>query len=644
MPRLFHLLSAVAVIVPLQSSRQPTIKRYHNLYDDNMSGRELTNILDFGIGTLNFLQQGQRYMNQKIPDMVPQFGAAYDFVVIGAGTAGATIAARLSEIHQVEVLLIEAGSTENFLMDIPLFGYMLQLSNDINWKYQTKSSNKYCLGMNDNRCNWPGGKVMGGSSVLNYMIATRGGAEDYDRWAKMGNEGWAYKNVLKYFKKLETIDIPELQSDTIYHGTKGPLHISYPLYHTPLAEAFLKAGKELGYPLLDYNGKNTIGFSYVQATMINGTRMSSNRAYLHPARNRRNLHVTHESRVKKILIDRHTNRAIGVEFIKHRRIISVFASKEVILCAGAVGSPQLLMLSGIGPAKHLSELGINIVRDLPVGENLMDHVAFGGLTWTVDEPVSIRIADMINPTHPFMRDFLMSQSGPITIPGGCEALAFIDTKHSTELHGLPDIELLFTGSGLKGDMILPIIMGLNNRMHQIWNKYTSTYGWTILPMLLKPKSRGRIRLLANNINVKPEIVPNYFDNPEDVKTMIDGIKAAISIGQTKAMKMFGSQLLNDTFPGCENYEYDSYDYWECAMRTATLTIYHYTGTCKMGPKGDPTAVVDPRLKVIGIQGLRVADGSIMPEIISAHTNIPIYMIAEKLADMVKEDWGYLNKS
>jgi len=308
-------------------------------------------------------------MNNEVPDMVPQQGAMYDFVVIGAGTAGATIAARLSEIHQVKVLLIEAGSKENFLMDIPLIVHMLQLSNDINWKYQTKSSNKYCLGMEGNRCNWLRGKVMDSSSMLNYMIATS--AEDYDRWAKMGNEGWAYKDVLKYFKKLETIDIPELQSDNIYHGTKGPLHISYPLFRTPLAKAFLDAGKELGYPLLDYNGKNIIGFSYLQTTMVNGTRMSSNRAYLHPARNRRNLHVTRESMVKKVLINRHTNRAIGVEFIKHRQITRVFASKEIILCAGAIGSSQLLMLSGIRLVKHLSELGINVIRDLPVDENLM---------------------------------------------------------------------------------------------------------------------------------------------------------------------------------------------------------------------------------------------------------------------------------
>ncbi|XP_012542669.2 glucose dehydrogenase [FAD, quinone] [Monomorium pharaonis] len=643
-PTLFYLLSAVVVIVPLQSGGQLSPKRYRSIYGNDIGGHELENILELGFGALNFVQQGQRYMSQEISDTIPQFGAVYDFIVVGAGTAGATIAARLSEIHQVKILLIEAGSNENLLMDIPLLVHMLQLSNDINWKYRTKSSDRYCLGMNNKRCNWPRGKVTGGSSVLNYMIATRGGAEDYDRWAQMGNEGWAYKDVLKYFKKLETINIPELQSDNIYHGTQGPLFISYPSFHTLLAEAFLKAGEELGYPLLDYNGKNMIGFSYVQSTTVNGTRMSSNKAYLHPARNRRNLHLTRESMVRKVLIDRRTNRAIGVEFIKHNQIIHVFASKEVILCAGAIGTPQLLMLSGIGPAKHLSELGIDIVQDSPVGENLMDHVSFGGLTWTVDEPVSIKMFDVINPVNPYIRDFLTRRSGPLTVPGACEALAFIDTKNLKNRDGLPDIELLFIGGGFKGDLVVPIVMGFNNQMRQMWSKYNNNHGWTILPMLLKPKSRGQIKLLANDINVKPEIIANYFDDPEDVKTMIAGIRAAISIGQTKTMQIFGSRLLNDTLPGCENYKYDSDDYWECAVRTASVTIYHYSGTCKMGSRKDPTAVVDPRLKVIGVQGLRVADGSIMPEIISAHTNIPVYMIAEKLADMVKEDWKYLNKS
>ncbi|XP_011861343.1 PREDICTED: glucose dehydrogenase [FAD, quinone]-like [Vollenhovia emeryi] len=643
-PRHFYLLSAIAAIVPLQSGGQLSPEKSRSVYGDGVSGHELTNIFGLGIGALNFLQQGQRDTNQQIPDAVPEFGAVYDFVVIGAGTAGATTAARLSEIREVEVLLIEAGSDENLLMDIPILAHMLQLSNDINWKYRTKSSDRYCLGMTNNRCNCPRGKVMGGSSVLNYMIATRGGAEDYDRWAEMGNEGWAYKDVLEYFKKLETIDIPELQSDATYHGSKGPLHISYPVFRTPLAEAFLEAGKELEYPLLDYNGKNMIGFSYLQSTIANGSRLSSNRAYLQPARDRQNLHVTRKSTVRKVLIDRRTNRAIGVEFVKHGRIIHVFVRKEVILCAGAIGSPQLLMLSGIGPVKQLKELGISVIRDLPVGENLMDHVGFGGLTWTVNDPISLKLLNLINPAFPYIRDYMLKRSGPLTVPGACEALAFIDTKDPEKRNGLPDIELLFIGGAFKGDVIFPIVMGFNDQMSQIWNKYINNYGWTIIPMLLRPKSRGRIRLLANDVNVKPEIVPNYFDDPEDVETMIAGIKAAISVGQTKAMQTFDSRLSNDTFPGCEKYDYDSHAYWECAVRTASITIYHFSGTCKMGPRGDPTAVVDPRLKVIGVKGLRVADSSIMPDIVSAHINMPIYMIAEKLADMIKEEWGYLAKS
>ncbi|KAL6421989.1 hypothetical protein ACFW04_010829 [Cataglyphis niger] len=635
---LIHLFNIIIIIVSIQADKQSSPKRNSNPYgDENILN--ISNTLEIKFGILNLLEKGKYYLNQEIPDMTPEFEDVYDFVVIGAGTAGATIAARLSEIPQVKILLIEAGSNENILMDIPLTVGLLQLSNDINWKYRTKPSNKYCLGMDNNSCNWPRGKVMGGSSVLNYMIASRGGAEDYDRWAEMGNEGWAYKDILKYFKKLETIDIPELQSDTIYHGTKGPLHISYPLFHTPLAEAFLKAGKELKYPLVDYNGKDMIGFSYLQSTIMNGIRMSSNRAYLYPIHNRKNLHVTRHSMVRKVLIDRRTNRAIGVEFIKYGRVISVLASKEVILCAGAIGSPQLLMLSGIGPAEHLTKLGIDVIRNAPVGENLMDHVAFGGLTWIVNASISIKLHDVFNPAYPFLADFLNRQSGPFTIPGGSEALAFINTKDLEKRTGLPDIELLFIGGCVKGDLFFPILTGFNTQMKQIWNKYLYKYGWTIMPILLRPKSRGRIRLLANDVNVKPEIVPNYFDDMEDVKTMIAGIKAAIKIGQTKAMQMFDSQFSNDTIPGCENYIYDSFAYWDCMIRTIPFTIYHYSGTCKMGPKNDPTAVVDPKLKVIDIQGLRVADASIMPDIISGHLNIPVYMIAEKLADMIKEEWG-----
>jgi len=551
----------------------------------------LSNALQFSSGFLQFLDQNQYYMN-KVKNITPRLNAEYDFIVIGAGTAGIMTAVRLSEIPNIKVLLIEAGSHENLYMDIPLITPIFQFT-DINWNYRSKPSDTYCLGMKDKRCNLPRGKVLGGSSVLNYMIASRGIPEDYDRWAEMGNEGWAYKDVLKYFKKLETINIPGLQ-DTTYHGIHGPIHIST-TYHTTLGKTFIKAIQELGYPLIDYNNGHKIGFSYLQTTIMNGTRMSSNRAYLHPAQNRHNLHVMIRSTARKVLIDRKTNRAIGVEYDKNNKIKYVFAKKEVILCAGAIGSPQLLMLSGIGPSKDLSELGIDVFWDAPVGENLMDHIGFFGLTWLLEAPLGIS-SRFLNPTQPDLKEFFINRSGVFTIPGACEVLGFINTKHPRNHSALPDIELLFSSRAFRSSVIMQLVTGLNDQICQAWSKYIFYNGWNIQPILMKPKSRGRIRLLANDVNIHPEIELNYFSDPDDIKSMIDGIRTAIKISQTETMQALHTQFLND-MPGCEKHEYDSNDYWECAIRTLSSTFYHISGTCKMGLKEDPTAVVDPKLKV-----------------------------------------------
>ncbi|XP_001602364.1 glucose dehydrogenase [FAD, quinone] [Nasonia vitripennis] len=641
MARSLLMFSSVLALIVFATAYRRSGLVYRNLYgfvEDQTPVREALQRL--AAGARSFLQEGENFLSSQLKDSTPRYNQEYDFVVIGAGTAGATVAGRLSEMEDQTILLIEAGPNENLLMDIPLIVNYLQFSNDLNWKYQTETSKTYCQGMTNRKCNWPRGKVMGGSSVLNYMIATRGNPLDYDAWAEMGNEGWSYDELLPYFKKLEDIGINELKYDRELHNVDGPVHITYPPYHTPLAESFLEAGLEMGYPIIDYNANQDIGFSYIQATLKNGTRVSTNRAYLYPANRRKNLFVTRLSHVNKILIDPVTKRAYGVDYTKLGMNLRVRARKEIILCAGSIGSAQILMLSGVGPADHLNEMKINIIQDAPVGENLMDHIAYGGLVFLVDQPVSITSA-VTDPIKPYLRDFLNTRLGPYTIPGGCEALAFLDVDNSESLHGFPNMELLFIAASLVSDTSFHNNVGIS---HEYWTKMFARvaghHSWTIFPMLMRPNSRGRILLRNKDPHSKPKIFANYLDDPEDVRIMIKGIRAAIEVSRTKSMRRFNSQFYDFIVPGCEDYEYDSDEYWECALRTFTFTIYHHSGTCKMAPENDPTGVVNPRLQVKGIQGLRVADASIMPMIMTGHTNVPVIMIGEKLADMVKEDWGY----
>ncbi|KOC71126.1 Glucose dehydrogenase [acceptor] [Habropoda laboriosa] len=481
-------------------------------------------------------------------------------------------------------------------MDIPLLTSFLQAVDDINWKYETEPSDNYCTGMQGKRCKWPRGKVMGGSSVLNHMIATRGNAWDYDRWAELGNEGWAFKDVLKYFKKSENVQIPEARKDRTYRGTNGPVSLDHAPFRTPLLNAFLEGGQELGYNLVDYNGKEQMGFSQIQGSLYRGYRMSSNRAYLHNRRIR-NLHVSKKSMVHKVLIDKARKQATGVEFVKHGQRIRVYANKEVILSAGAIGSPQLLMLSGIGPAEHLKKMGIDVIKDARVGDNLMDHIAYGGLTFTVNQPVSIAVFEVLDISQPYMRDFFLEGRGPLTISGGCEGIAFLDVDNPDKKHGLPNMELISLASSIYAIQASLENFGLNQEIRDKFKWLQGTYSWGVFPMILRPKSHGWLRLKSKDPNVKPQITANYMSHPDDVRVLVKGIRAAIKVSETKAMRNLGVKLLNRTVSRCEKYPFDSDDYWECNLRSVTLTIYHYSGTCKMGPLTDKTAVVDPTLKV-----------------------------------------------
>lgn len=594
-----QVLLVLIGILELIVAHSSNAMKYHNLYG-HVGDKPPVNgvLLNLTVGALKFMQESERIRHLGLKDITPSFDQEYDFIVIGAGSAGATIASRLSEIPDVTVLLIEAGRDENLMMDIPILVNYLQFSDDLNWKYQTEPSKTYCQGMTDQKCNWPRGKVMGGSSVLNYMIASRGHPRDYDHWAEMGNDGWSYTELLKYFKKLESIGIDEFKRDKVMHNTHGPVRINYPPYHTPIAESFLEAGLEMGYPTGDYNANQHIGFSFIQATIKNGTRVSTNRAYLYPVKKRKNLFVTKHSHVNKVLINPESKRAYGVDFTKLDVNIQVRARREVILSAGAIGSPQILMLSGVGPAEHLNEMHIHVIEDAPVGENLMDHIAYGGLVFLVDQPVSITTDVLTNPINPYLGDFLIGKKGPFTIPGGCEALAFIDVDNPHAMDGYPNMELLFIGGSIVSDASFRNTFGISDEYWKnMFDNISGRHSWTIFPMLMRPKSRGRILLRNTDPNAKPKIFANYLDHPEDLRIMIKGVKASIELSKTKSMKRFKSEFYNFTVPGCEDYEYESDTYWECAIRTFTLTIYHYSGTCKMAPEGDPTGVVNPKLQV-----------------------------------------------
>lgn len=556
-------------------------------------------------------------------------------MVVGGGSAGAVVASRLSEIPSWNVLLLEAGPDENEITDVPSLAAYLQLSK-WDWAYKTEPTGRACLGMKNGRCNWPRGKVLGGSSTLNYMLYVRGNRHDYDHWESLGNPGWNYDNVLKYFIKSEDNRNPYL-AKTPYHGTGGLLTVQESPWRTPLVVAFVQAGQELGYPNRDINGADQYGFMIAQGTIRRGSRCSTGKAFLRPARLRRNLHTALNAHVTRIMINPTTMRAFGVEFVRDGRRQFVLARKEVILSAGAINSPQILMLSGIGPKEHLSKFDIPVLRDLQVGENLQDHVGMGGLTFLVNKPISI-VQDRFQ-AFPMTMQYVMKQKGPMTTLGGVEGLGFVNTYLGNK--SWPDIQFHMAPASINSDAGARVrkVLGLTDHLYNtVYKPIANKDVWTLMPLLLRPRSRGWVRLRSKNPFDYPAINANYFEDPFDIKTLVEGAKIAIRISEANVFKQFGSRLHRIPFPNCKHLKFASDAYWECHIRTISMTIYHPVGTCKMGPSWDKDAVVDPRLKVYGVQGLRVIDASIMPTIPSGNTNAPAIMVGEKGADLIKEDW------
>lgn len=413
---------------------------------------------------------------------------------------------------------------------------------------------------------------MGGSSVLNYMIYTRGNRRDFDLWASMGNQGWSYNEVLPYFMKLEKTVIKN--ANPYMRGKDGPITVSEVPWKSKSAKHFMKAAREMGFPDVDYNGYSQIGASFLQTSTSNGARVSSNVGYLYPFKTRKNLYIRKMSLVTKVIIDPNTKAAYGVQYTKNGKTRTVFASKEVILSAGAINSPQLLMLSGVGPADHLRSVNINPIVDLPVGYNLMDHTAAGALTIKVN-------VSTLGPNMLGVQDFIDFQQGkgPLTSTGGCESLVFLDLENEKDLDGWPDMELLQIGGSIYSFDVLRNNFNFRDELiNEMFGDLIARQAnaFMVFPMVLRPKSRGRIMLKTKNPLVYPKIYANYFTDPEgyDISVSVKGIKKLLEILEMPSMKKINARIHKTPIPACKHLGFGTDEYWACFTRHFTC-IYHY---------------------------------------------------------------------
>ena len=528
--------------------------------------------------------------------------STYDYVIIGAGSAGCVLANRLSADGTTTVALLEAGGRDwNPWIHVPV-GYFKTIHNPAtDWCYNTEAD----PGLNGRSLKWPRGKVLGGSSSINGLLYVRGQRQDYDRWAELGCRGWSYAQVLPYFKRAEN----QSRGADEYHGGDGPLRVSDMSFKRPICDDFINGVAELGTPLNDdINGESQEGVGYFQLTAHKGRRCSAAVAYLNSARARPNLHILTYAMVKKIGFEQ--QRATQVLVNCKGTPMSIKAREEIILSAGAIGSPQILELSGIGAGEKLQQLGIEVITDSPdVGENLQDHLQIRAV-YKTHRPVTLN-DELSNPLQKMRAglQYILTRSGPLSMAAS-QVYAFSRTRLANER---PDIQYHFQplSADSPGEGLHP------------FSAITASV------CQLRPESRGSIHVKSPDADVHPTIIPNYLSTHLDCQTAIESVRFTRAIMNSNAMKEhIAEELLPDPLAHTDEELLDQ-------ARTIANTIYHPTSTCRMG--ADDRAVVDSRLRVNGVCGLRVVDASIMPEIVSGNTNAPTIMIAEYAADLIIDD-------
>ncbi|CAG9861358.1 unnamed protein product [Phyllotreta striolata] len=591
-----------------------TVDYYENLINSEMEK------------AMKFKRPTSAKMHEPNDTQIRDFGS-FDFIVIGAGSTGSVIASRLSEILGWRILLLEAGKYPNNFTMIPGF-FAVQAMTEYNWGFVSVPQKTACLGAVGKRCVVHRGKGIGGTSLLNQLIYSRGNPIDYDRWSDLlVDPTWRYENVLGYFKKSEDFHKTNQEAplDWNYHAAGGKWYTSFHMPPNNLTKIFLKANEELGVNVTDYNGKDELGATVLQLNVKNGRRYDQATAFIQPVNSRENLIISPESYVIKIEINNQTKLTTGVLFTKNGKLYRAKANKEVILSAGAVSSPQLLMLSGIGPRAHLQSNNIPVVEDLKVGSSLRDHV-FCALQF------STNVTTPHSTLKGLITDYLKGY-GDLTAGNPLDAAAWYQTKLD-KTPGYPDIEIIPT-SFTPSDIGRKFLQWKPETYKELNGKLNKTFSLTIV--LLRTRSAGTVRLPSNNPYAYPLIDCNALSDKSDrdIGTMYEGIEMIRKLTRTPTFAKIGLTLETRPLSACSAHEFQSKGFWRCYLRHLSVPAFHPVGTCPSGASPADGAVVDGNLKVFGVGNLRVVDASVIPFTMAGHPNAVCTMIAEKIADEIK---------